>query len=177
MFRALIPAISNVAGLARNQVKINTLNVLARNFSQFSIKPVNIQFPALNTACNTQILAQKSLIQPCQSTIVRNLTKFSLRKAKRKSVKAVIKRFLRLDWGIWIRTRAGRNKRIWRKSPAQKYRARQHVFCNATQSHMLDKMAGEYYKKPKYFVDDLYRPYHSRESYSKTARKPRDWDL
>ena len=109
MFRALIPgdlninysvillstshsitAISNVAALARNQVKINTLNVFARNFSQFSIKPANIQFPALNTACNTQILAQKSLIQPCQSTIVRNLTKFSLRKAKRKSVKAVV---------------------------------------------------------------------------------------
>lgn len=37
-----------------------------------------------------QILAQKSLVQPCQTTIVRNLTKFSLRKAKRKSVKAVV---------------------------------------------------------------------------------------
>lgn len=109
MFRALIPgdfcinyiinslltthfitAISNIAALARNQVKINTCNALARNFSQFSLKPVNIQFPAINTVCNTQILAQKSLIQPCQSTIVRNLTKFSLRKAKRKSVKAVV---------------------------------------------------------------------------------------
>lgn len=85
-----IIAISNVAALVRNKVKFNNLNVLARNFSQFSIMPVNIQFPSINTVCNTKILAQKSLIQPCQSTIVRNLTKFSLRKAKRKSVKAVV---------------------------------------------------------------------------------------
>lgn len=52
---------------------------------------------------------------------------------------------------------------------------RQHVFCNATQSYLLDKMVGSYWRKPKYYVDDPYEPYHKREDFAYSARKPRPY--
>lgn len=103
---------------------------------------------------------------------VRTVTKFSLKKGKRKTVKAVLRRFKRLDWGGWIRTRTGRHKRIWRKSPNLQRRLRQHVLVNATQSWLLDKMVTPYWRRPKYYVDDPYRPYHQRDYYFKTRRTP-----
>lgn len=108
-------------------------------------------------------------------TPIRTLIKFSYRKGKRKTVKTVLHRFYRLNWGGWIRTKCGRHKRLWRKSAARKRRLRQHVFCNATQSTLLDKMVGRYWRKPKYYVDDPYEPYHVREEFSKTAVKPRPY--
>ncbi|XP_076759356.1 mitochondrial ribosomal protein L35 [Xylocopa sonorina] len=106
-------------------------------------------------------------------TSVRTITKFSRQKGKRKSAKAVVDRFYRLNWGIWIRTRAGRKKSIWRKSLRNKYKAKQHVFCNATQSTLLDKMVTRYWRRPHYYVDDPYNPYHAREEFPFTRRKPR----
>lgn len=41
---------------------------------------------------------------------------------------------------MWLRPRQGANKKMWKKSPQQKLRSKTHVFCNATQSQMLDKM-------------------------------------
>ncbi|XP_049779116.1 39S ribosomal protein L35, mitochondrial [Schistocerca cancellata] len=108
-----------------------------------------------------------------QQPLTRTVTKFSLKKGKRKSVKAVLKRFFRLHWGIWIRTKAGRHKRMWTKSSNRRRRLRQHVFCNATQSTLLDKMVTKYWKRPKYYVDDPYAPYHTREEFLYTRRKPK----
>jgi len=105
------------------------------------------------------------------------LFQFSLQSGKRKSVKAARKRFFRLDWGMWIRTKAGRFKHLWKKSPKRRYRLRQHVFTNAVQSHLLDKMATSYWRKPKHFVNDPYRTYHQREEMWTTRRKPIEWEL
>ncbi|XP_054001884.1 39S ribosomal protein L35, mitochondrial [Hylaeus anthracinus] len=102
----------------------------------------------------------------------RSITKFSLLKGKRKSARTVLKRFYRLNWGIWIRTRAGRHSHLWTKTQNRKHRLRQHVFCNATQSTLLDKMVTRYWKRPHYYVDDPYNPYHSREEFPLTRRKP-----
>lgn len=101
---------------------------------------------------------------------VRTLIKFSRQKGIRKSVKSVLKRFKRLDWGAWIRTRSGRHKKLWKKSPPLKRRLRQHVFTNATQSWLLDKMVTSFWRRPKYYVNDPYRPYHSRAEYMRTRR-------
>ncbi|KAL9900463.1 mitochondrial ribosomal protein L35 [Glossina fuscipes fuscipes] len=106
-----------------------------------------------------------------QLQICRSVTKFSLTKGKRKSVKAVLKRFKRLDWGGWIRTRTGRHKKMFRKSNALKRRLRQHVFVNATQAHLLDKMVTSFWRRPKYWIDDPYAPYHRRDEYFATKRK------
>lgn len=96
---------------------------------------------------------------------IRTKIKVSLKKGKPKSVKAVTERFYRLNWGIWIRTHAGRAKRLWKKSAERKHRLRQHVFCNKQQSKLLDKMVTAFWKRPKFFVDDPYEPYHKRHNF------------
>lgn len=128
----------------------------------------NSRTPAVaNNVSILKIVPQITLEQPKRTVI-----KFSLRKGKRKTVKAVIKRFKRLDWGGWIRTRSGRNKKIWRKSLSRQRRLRQHVFVNSTQSWMLDKMVTKFWRRPKYYVDDPYSPYHRRDEFFATRRRP-----
>ncbi|CAN7999427.1 unnamed protein product [Ixodes pacificus] len=102
---------------------------------------------------------------PTLSQQVRCITKFSLRRGTRKTCKAVIRRFFRLNCGLWIRPRSGRAKKLWKKSEKQLQYLRRHVFCNKTQCKMLDKMVTAYWKKPKYYVDDPYEPYHERHNF------------
>ncbi|XP_017073552.2 39S ribosomal protein L35, mitochondrial [Drosophila eugracilis] len=101
----------------------------------------------------------------------RTVTKFSLIKGKRKTVKAVLKRFKRLEWGAWIRTHSGRQKKLFKKSSALRRRLKQHVFTNATQSWLLDKMVTNFWRRPKHYINDPYRPYHSRNEYYATQSK------
>ncbi|XP_066576280.1 large ribosomal subunit protein bL35m [Amia ocellicauda] len=92
----------------------------------------------------------------------RNLTYCSLKKGKRKSVKSVVKRFLRLHCGLWLRRKSGYKKKLWKKKPARKRRLRQHVFCNRTQSKLLDKMTTSFWKRRNWFANDPYQKYHDR---------------
>lgn len=88
----------------------------------------------------------------------------------------VLKRFYRLNSGLWIRTRAGRGKKLWTKYSQRRYRLRQHVICNAQQSTLLDKMVTDYWKKKTYFVDDPYEPYQKRtdtEKFGVDVKKPK----
>ncbi|XP_018313442.1 39S ribosomal protein L35, mitochondrial [Mycetomoellerius zeteki] len=103
---------------------------------------------------------------------VRTVIKFTMSRGKRQTVKTVLTRFYRLHWGIWIRTRSGRHNKLWTKTSARKKRLRKHVFCNATQSTLLDKMVSKYWKRRHYYIDDPYEPYHDREEFSITRRKP-----
>jgi len=117
----------------------------------------------------------KSCLLPVKTPAIdvsRSLTKYSLRKGKRKTVKAVLKRFYRLDWGAWVRGKCGREKKIYKKSHNRRRRLRQHVFTNGKQSYLLDKMVTSYWRKPKHYVDDPYQPYHKREEFPLTRRKP-----
>lgn len=75
--------------------------------------------------------------------------------------------------GAWIRPMVGRDKRHWRKKAKRKIRGEKHVFCNATQSTLLDKMVTKYWRRRKYYVDDIYEPYHTREEFPQSAVKPR----
>jgi large subunit ribosomal protein L35 len=100
----------------------------------------------------------------------RSLIKFSF-KGKRKSVKAVIRRFYRLEWGAWIRPRSGRHNKLWKKGAKQRKRARTHVFCNSTRSYMLDKMVTKFWHRKKYYVDDPYESYHTRPTFWITHRR------
>uniref|UniRef100_A0A9L0RHL0 Large ribosomal subunit protein bL35m n=1 Tax=Equus caballus TaxID=9796 RepID=A0A9L0RHL0_HORSE len=75
---------------------------------------------------------------------VRTVTYFSSRKGKRKTVKAVIYRFLRLHSGLWLRRKAGYKKKLWKKTTARKRRLREFVFCNKTQSIMYSRSAPTY---------------------------------
>ncbi|XP_047378778.1 39S ribosomal protein L35, mitochondrial [Sciurus carolinensis] len=93
---------------------------------------------------------------------VRTLTYCSTQKGKRKTVKAVIYRFLRLHSGLWLRRKAGYKKKLWKKTAARKRRLREFVFCNKTQSKLLDKMTTSFWKRRNWYVDDPYQKYHDR---------------
>ncbi|XP_013102725.2 large ribosomal subunit protein bL35m [Stomoxys calcitrans] len=116
----------------------------------------------------SDLLKQSFDLQTPQS---RNVTKFSLNKGKRKSVRAVVKRFRRLDWGAWIRTYTGRQKKLFSKSSNCKRRLRQHVFTNSAQSWLLDSMVTSFWRRPKNWVDDIYAPYHKRDEFFATKSK------
>ncbi|KAI5645667.1 ribosomal protein l35 domain-containing protein [Phthorimaea operculella] len=129
----------------------------------------NVGVPSGSLSNNKQILDLSKNLSPVP---VRTVTKFSLKKGKRKTVKAAVKRFFRLHWGGWIRPKVGRKKRLWTKSQNRKRRLRQHVFCNSTQSTLLDKMVTKFWKKPKHYVEDPYAPYHTREEFYNTQKRP-----
>lgn len=130
--------------------------------------------PIMNLA--TPLLSNPKCAPMVNNIQSRGVIKFSRKKGKRKSVKAVRLRFYRLHWGGWIRRIAGWKKRVWKKSSGARRRGRQHVLCNATQSYLLDKMAGKYWTKRRYYVNDPYEPYHSREEHPNTARKPKGFE-
>lgn len=141
---------------------------LASNFHTLTTTTTTTNPLGLST--NPAIINLSNNLVQHQQT--RNVTKFSLQKGKRKSVRAVLKRFKRLDWGGWIRTRSGRQKKMWKKSSALKNRLRQHVLVNATQSWLLDKMVTKYWRRPKYYINDPYAPYHKRETFFTTYKTP-----
>lgn len=181
MIVSFLAAFRSLASLAVKRVQNRATSEITRNFSQLSFqpaKPINMKIHTSNLA-SVSIVNNPAFLQVTSNPAfpqVRTLTKFTMKKGKRTSVKAVLKRFLRLDWGIWIRTRSGRHKKLWKKSPNRRRRLKQHVFCNSTQSWMLDKMVTSRWRKPKYYVDDPYRPFHQRESFWATRRKPIEWD-
>jgi large subunit ribosomal protein L35 len=181
---SIISAFRNFAGLAVKRIQnraTSKLSIITRNFSQLSIqpaKPTNFSSHVINPPTNS-VLSHPDFLKLTTNpgfTQVRTVTKFSMKTGKRKSVKAATKRFKRLDWNIWIRTRTARHKRIWRKSGHQRRRAKQHVFVNATQSWLLDKMVTTFWRRPKNYVDDPYEPYQKRENYPVSRKKPFDWN-
>lgn len=140
---------------------------LASNFHTLTTKP------SLGLSTHPAIINLSNNLLQHQQT--RSVTKFSLQKGKRRTVKAVLKRFKRLDWGGWIRTRCGRHKKLWRKSGALRNRLKQHVLVNSTQATLLDKMVTKYWRRPKYYLNDPYTPYHKRENFFATRKKPIEW--
>ncbi|PSN56813.1 39S ribosomal protein L35 [Blattella germanica] len=153
--------------------QMNRCSILQTQSQLMHSFPLN---PIIYTKLSNQPLLSCFTLQPRIQNLlqpqVRTVTKFSIRKGKRKSVKAVKKRFFRLAWGGWIRTHAGRFKHLWKKPEKLKKKYRKHVFCNAAQCTLLDKMVTSFWKRRKYYVDDPYEPYHSREEFQFTRRKP-----
>ncbi|KAJ6221657.1 hypothetical protein RDWZM_000202 [Blomia tropicalis] len=114
-----------------------------------------------------QLVNRANLLAPVPSTNVlshRSVIYFTHSKGKFRSNKAVLRRFYRLNWGAWIRPRAGRHKHLWRKPFYIRWWAKQHVFCTDEQNKVLDQMVAADMKRPKYFVDDPYAPYEKRRS-------------
>ncbi|CAH8834476.1 unnamed protein product [Trichobilharzia szidati] len=74
----------------------------------------------------------------------------------------VIDRFKRLRWGAFIHARTGRAKHLYRRSEAERARRSEHVLTNRATSFLLDNMLNEQWRKPKYYPNDIYEPYHKR---------------
>ncbi|XP_062563557.1 large ribosomal subunit protein bL35m [Armigeres subalbatus] len=157
--------INNIGDLTRSFSTLMRIgNATGQHRTPFT---VTAQTQPSNILSATPVANAAQPLQPARTVI-----KFSMSKGKRKSVKPVIKRFKRLDWGGWIRTKAGRHKHMWKKSPNRKRRLRQHVLVNSQQATLLDKMVTKYWKRPRFYIDDPYTPYHTREEFRETKRKP-----
>ncbi|XP_015718082.1 39S ribosomal protein L35, mitochondrial isoform X1 [Coturnix japonica] len=116
--------------------------------------------------CPSLVLRLTPLLPNILQQPTRPVTYYGLRKGKRKTVKAVVKRFLRLHCGLWVRRKSGYKKKLWKKSTAQKKRLREFVLCNRTQSKLLDKMTTSFWKRRNWYVDDPYQKYHDRTNLS-----------
>ncbi|XP_023947237.2 39S ribosomal protein L35, mitochondrial [Bicyclus anynana] len=175
MFRFAVSAIRNIKPIQFQQLSTRIINQ-PKSFSTLSTRISAIAYNGCWSNSNLSLTTNKQVLDVCNNLIIpsRTVTKFSLKRGKRKTVKAAVKRFFRLHWGAWIRTKIGRHKKLWKKSQPQKRRLRQHVFVNATQNVLLDKMVTKYWKRPKYYVDDPYEPYHTREEFHITRKKPRE---
>lgn len=90
--------------------------------------------------------------------------------AQRKSDPDALLRFYRLHWGGWIRTKAGRTKKLWKKGWDRRWWCRQHILLADRQAEDLEKMITPEYKKERYIVDDPYAPYHKRHGFDSLPR-------
>lgn len=148
-------------------------NIPERTFTGLSVwsnKPIYSP-DALKRLTSPQITLTPTTSLQLESVPVRTVTKFSLKSGKRKTVRSAVNRFFRLHWGGWIRTRCGRHKKMHKKKGNRKRRLRQHVLVNATQATLLDKMVTKFWKRPKFYIDDIYEPYHERSFYF-ASKKP-----
>lgn len=65
-------------------------------------------------------------------------------------------------WLLCFVQQAGYKKKLWKKLPARRKRLREIVFCNKTQSKLLDKMTTSFWKRRNWYVNDPYKKYHDR---------------
>ncbi|XP_070540811.1 large ribosomal subunit protein bL35m-like [Ptychodera flava] len=140
----------------------NVNNLSTHNYHQSCIPlPQNVRTVSLSA-----LFTQNRLLLNFQSPAVlqfnRSVISWSRNKCKKKTVKAVIHRFYRLDNGIWVRRFAGYKKKAFKKSGARRRRHRQHVLCSKTQSTLLDRMVHPYWLRRRYFIEDPWEKYHDR---------------
>ncbi|KAL0276675.1 UNVERIFIED_CONTAM: hypothetical protein PYX00_004192 [Menopon gallinae] len=143
------------------------------------LKPVSSTFCSLNHVNNNVLFQNPSvnvqrnnLLQQQNSRKMATFIKYSLKNGERETSVDVLNRFYRLNCGNWIRTIAGRYGKRWKRSAKRRCRIKEHVFCNGTQSMMLDKMVHKDMRKPTYFIKSPYEPYEWREDFYVTRRKP-----
>jgi len=88
------------------------------------------------------------------------ITLYDSKKGERTALKAVEMRFKRLDWGMWIRTRAGRNKKAWKKSRMALVNREKHLFCAPYHNRRFDLCVHANIKQVRHIPDDPYKVYN-----------------
>lgn len=93
---------------------------------------------------------------------IRTRTTCSRQEGKEKSVKTAMQRYFRLNERIWIRAQPGYHHRLYLKPPEKRFALQQAVLLKRTESKMVERMAGRYFKKLKIenFVDPPFVYYH-----------------
>lgn len=140
-------------------------------FLQCTSRFINFQLTWVHFLCRLPLVSR--LLRPCLPQLVgeSQRTKADKDSVKRyydlkgrydKTVKAVPKRFLRLRSGLLIHTLPGRRKHLYRKPAWLREQLREHVVTGRAVSYMLDNMVSDFWRKPKYYPDDIYEPYHQR---------------
>ncbi|KAG8183026.1 hypothetical protein JTE90_017112 [Oedothorax gibbosus] len=153
-------ALKNISHLKSVSCVSNSFSTLSKPLSS-AIKVSHGKTATLFQGCLKPLLATNAPNLNQERTV----TKFSLKTGKKKSVNAVLRRFYRLECGLWIRRRAGCHSKLHKKDAKTRYNLQQHVFCTRVQCITLDKMITDYHKKPKYYIDDPFEPYQKRNNF------------
>lgn len=85
---------------------------------------------------------------------------YDLHDGERKSLPAVVARFKRLDWGAWVRPRAGRAKKRWKKTTKQLVDNEKHVFCKNFHKRRFDRAVTMEIKEQRHIPEDPYKVYN-----------------
>ncbi|CAM1326006.1 MRPL35 (predicted) [Pycnogonum litorale] len=156
-------AVTLVGRTTRHVVKNGSVNNLAQTLSFSSLSACVAPNISGSIGLLSRITARG--IGPKSVEQQRTVIKFGYNKGGRKSVKAVLTRFFRLQNGLWIRPKTGRNRKITVRKKSRVKRLQRHVICNKHQCELLDKMVTPFWHRPKYYVDDPYKPYHGRPNF------------
>jgi len=164
-------SLATLGGLFKNIIKgVNgAYSGFSKSLTLINARPISSALarkPFITAGINPS--NQQEFLQPENPTTSalsrRTKISFNRKNGGPRNVRAVTQRFFRLGNGMWIRTHAGRQKSHWKKTNQRVYRLQAHVFCNRSQNQLLDKMTSQYFKTPKYYVDDPYEPYHKKEN-------------
>jgi len=88
------------------------------------------------------------------------VTLYDWKDGERKNLDAVVARFKRLDWGAWIRPRAGRDKKRWKKAQTELVEMEKHVFCKPHHKRRFDRAVSMEIKDVRHIPDDPYKVYN-----------------
>jgi len=138
-----------------------TLSPTVRQFSQFTD-------PNLTSGKNTCVkYPQKSIDRKDPFDSRHEMFKdghgvelYNLHDGERKNLAAVVARFKRLDWGAWIRPRAGRDKKRWKKNTKQLMENEKHVFCKPYHKRRFDRAVTMEIKEQRHIPEDPYKVYN-----------------
>ncbi|XP_032090641.1 39S ribosomal protein L35, mitochondrial [Thamnophis elegans] len=165
-FCSLVPSVYSGSCTVTPIYRLSSFHISQSQISTSSIKKPFLSLASPSSGLSFSITNRVApLLQNILHQQVRTVISFSLRKGKRKTVKPVIKRFLRLHCGLWLRRRAGYKKKVWKKKANRMKRLREHVFCNKAQSKMLDKMTTSFWKRRTWYANDPYQKYHDRTNF------------
>jgi len=105
------------------------------------------------------------------------VTLYDINDGKRKSLSAVVMRFKRLDWGAWIRPKAGRAKKLWKKSQKQQVVNERHVFCKSYHKRRFDRAVTSEIKEIRHIPDDPYKVYNDMSYQNYRSIKMKNMEL
>jgi len=105
------------------------------------------------------------------------VTLYDMHDGERKSLPAVVARFKRLDWGQWIRPRAGRYKKHWKKSRIQLINNEKHVFVMPWHKRRFDRAVTSDIKEIRHIPDDPYKVYNEMSWQHYNSVKTKNMEL
>uniref|UniRef100_A0A8D2LND0 Large ribosomal subunit protein bL35m n=1 Tax=Varanus komodoensis TaxID=61221 RepID=A0A8D2LND0_VARKO len=173
VFRSFCSSVSSVYNGSCSTYPISQLFLLRSYHGQISTFSPQKPLLSLGSGSFEHSVSIMNSVTPLLQSIfhqqVRCRIQYSLRKGKRKTVKAVVKRFLRLHCGLWLRRRAGYKKKLWKKNPRRRKRLREQVFCNKTQSKLLDKMTTSFWKRRNWLDHGIVMTFHDDDDDATTT--------
>ena len=69
-------------------------------------------------------------------------------------------RFKRLDWGHYIRMKAGAFRKQWKRDPYRLWQREAHVFCKKFHVNRFERMFHPEWKEKRHIPDDPYEKYN-----------------